>query len=260
MREKEFIKERQNSIVSYIASNGRANVSQLAELFDVTDVTIRRDLITLEHRGHILRTHGGAISNNEKSIWQKTSLECRINQSIEKKKAIAKATVKLLKNGQSIFLDGGSTVAYVAKEMSLLKELLIVTNSLTIAQSVMGLNGNRVILTGGELETQTDVILGPTCVEQLNRYRTDIAIIGVSGLLIDEGIFSSIPEEKATKSIMIKNAKKVIVVTDSSKIGQTAFTLVETIEKIDYIVTDSDLSKDKIQRLKEKKINLIIAK
>lgn len=260
MREKEFIKERQNSIVSYIVSNRRANVAQLAELFGVTEVTIRRDLITLEQQGYVVRTHGGAINNTDKSIWQKTSLECRINQSVEKKQAIAKAAVKLLTNGQSIFLDGGSTVAYVTKELSLLKDLLIVTNSLSIAQSLVGLNGNRVILTGGELETQTDVILGPTCVNQLNLYRTDVAIIGISGLLIDEGIFSSIPEEKATKSVMIQNAKKVIVVSDSSKVEQVAFTFLASMDKIDYLVTDDAITKDQIKRLKQKKINLIIAK
>ncbi|MGD1816805.1 MAG: DeoR/GlpR family DNA-binding transcription regulator [Pleomorphochaeta sp.] len=259
MKNKEFIIERQNSIKSYIISNRRANVSQLAETFGVTEVTIRRDLIALEKQGHIVRTHGGAISNTEKTIWQKTSIESRLNQSIENKKAIAKATVKLLKNGQSIFLDGGSTISYLTKEMSILKELFIVTNSLSIAQSMVGLNGNRVILTGGELESQTDVILGPTCVDQINLYRADVAIIGVSGLLIDEGIFSSIPQEKATKSAMINNAKTTIVVADSSKIDQTAFTFVESLEKIDVLVTDKNLDKEKIKRLNEKNINLVLA-
>ncbi len=259
MKNKEFIIERQNSIKSYIISNRRANVSQLAETFGVTEVTIRRDLIALEKQGHIVRTHGGAISNTEKTVWQKTSIESRLNQSIENKIAIAKATVKLLKNGQSIFLDGGSTISYLTKEMSILKELFIVTNSLSIAQSMVGLNGNRVILTGGELESQTDVILGPTCVDQINLYRADVAIIGVSGLLIDEGIFSSIPQEKATKSTMINNAKKTIVVADSSKIDQAAFTFVESLEKIDVLVTDKNLDKGKIKRLYEKNINLVLA-
>jgi len=259
MKNKEFIIERQNSIKSYIISNRRANVSQLAETFGVTEVTIRRDLIALEKQGHIVRTHGGAISNTEKTVWQKTSIESRLNQSIENKIAIAKATVKLLKNGQSIFLDGGSTISYLTKEMSILKELFIVTNSLSIAQSIVGLNGNRVILTGGELESQTDVILGPTCVDQINLYRADVAIIGVSGLLIDEGIFSSIPQEKATKSTMINNAKKTIVVADSSKIDQAAFTFVESLEKIDVLVTDKNLDKGKIKRLYEKNINLVLA-
>ena len=259
MKNKEFIIERQNSIRNYIISNRRANVSQLAQTFNVTEVTIRRDLIVLEKQGHIVRTHGGAISNTEKTVWQKTSLEYRLNQSIENKKAIAKAAVKLLEDGQSIFLDGGSTIEYLTKEMSILKELLIVTNSLPNAQALIGINGNRVILTGGELESQTDVILGPTCVDQLNLYRTDVALIGVTGLLIDEGIFSSIPQEKATKSAMMKNSKKVIVLADSSKIDKSAFTFVDSLNKIDYLVTDNNLSEDKIARLKEKNITLILA-
>jgi DeoR/GlpR family transcriptional regulator of sugar metabolism len=242
MQDKLSSEERKSKIVDYVDENIRASVPELATIFSVTEATIRRDLIELEQNNKLVRTHGGAKTIREKAIWQTTTLNTRLAKCHKEKVAIAKYVSTLVKDGESIFIDGGSTTLLIAKELVNHKRLMVVTNSPMIALSIAGINDNKVIITGGELEAATDSLLGTSCEECIKQYRTDKAIIGTSGVIIHEGFFAAIPQEAVVKRLMIANAKNVIVATDSTKFGTTAFNFVCDIKKADLIVTDHAIS------------------
>ena len=194
MIKKEFVEERRMRIVQYINENRRADVYELAKEFSVTEVTIRRDLILLEDAGKLIRTHGGAISCLDRSIWQTTNIRSRLEKETEEKERIANFVASQISDGESLFLDSGSTSLLVARALLTRRRLMVVTNSPSVSQTLAGVNENRVVITGGELEKNTDSIIGTSCEEFLKQYRTDKAILGISGILIPDGYFAANPQ------------------------------------------------------------------
>jgi DeoR/GlpR family transcriptional regulator of sugar metabolism len=257
MIKKEFVEERRTGISTYINQNKRADVFELANFFHVTEVTIRRDLILLEQEGKLIRTHGGAMSFQDRAIWQTTNIMARLEWATEEKERIAKYVASLVSDGESLFIDGGSTALLIARALINHKRLLVVTNSPTIAQTLVGNNDNKVIITGGELEKNTDSILGASCEESIKQYRTDKAILGISGITIPDGLFAAIPQEASVKRLMASNAKYIILAADSSKIGTTAFAYVSDLNSPDLLVTDSKIAPEDLTALKKFKINIV---
>ncbi|SMP65929.1 transcriptional regulator, DeoR family [Sphaerochaeta associata] len=251
MMKKEFVEERRLGIIQYINQKRRADVYELAQEFNVTEVTIRRDLILLEDSGKLVRTHGGAISCLDRSIWQTTNIRARLENETAEKERIANYVASLISDGESIFLDSGSTSLLIARALLSHKRLMVVSNSPSVAQTLAGVNENKVLITGGELEKNTDSIIGTSCEEFLKQYRTDKAILGISGILIPDGYFAANPQEAAVKRIMGNNAKRTIYAADSSKIGTTAFTFVESLKNTGLLITDTNISEDNLKLLKQ---------
>lgn len=257
MKKKQFIEERREEIVTYLNQNKRADVAELADKFDVTDVTIRRDLILLEEEGRLIRTHGGAMSSIDRAVWETTNILARLENETEAKNQIAMYVAETVKDGDSLFMDSGSTNLLISRALLSRKRLMVVTNSPTIAQTFAGVNENSVIITGGTLDKNTDSIIGPSCIESINRYRTDKAIIGISGVLIPDGYFGATPEEAAVKQQMMKNAKVAMVVSDSTKIGTTAFAFVQPLLDTDVFVTDSHVKPEYKQAMIKHGVNIV---
>jgi DeoR/GlpR family transcriptional regulator of sugar metabolism len=252
MQKKEFVEERRDELLAYINENKRANVEDLAQKFNVTDVTIRRDLIILEQQEKLVRTHGGAMCLQDKSVWQTTSLDARMADAAEEKTKIAEYIAGIIKDGESLFIDGGSTTYLTAKALLKRKRLLVVTNSPSIAELLAGTNDNKVILTGGELQKETDSITGTSCENDIRQYRTDKAILGMSGVVVQDGFFAAIPQEASIKRLMSLNSKYTIVAVDSTKMGVTAFNFVCDIKTVDLIVTDTKISDADMRILTER--------
>src|SRR5690554_6096168 len=166
------------------------------------------------------------MSTFDRAVWQTTNILTRLENETKEKERIAMYIASTISDGDSIFIDSGSTNLLVSRALLAHKRLMIVTNSPMIAQTLAGLNDNTVIITGGELDKNTDSLIGPSCIESINRYRTDKAIIGISGILIPDGYFGATPEEASVKRQMALNAKSVIICSDSTKIGNTAFAFV----------------------------------
>jgi DeoR/GlpR family transcriptional regulator of sugar metabolism len=238
--------------------NGRVVVEELSSYFNVTGMTIRRDLLSLEKQGLIYRVHGGALKREEKSIWQMSTLQDRLYQNAEEKERIALCVAELVKDNESVMIDGGSTTTKVAQHLQGKKNLLIVSNALAIGEILLQTN-NKVILTGGELLKETNALIGTAVNTALASYRTDKAIIGVSGLVSEEGLFSAIPQEAEVKKLMLQNSSQAIVAVDSSKIGVRAFCMFSDLKDVDILVTDRKIKKDDLYTLEKAGIEVIVA-
>jgi DeoR family fructose operon transcriptional repressor len=249
VKSKQFLEERRTRLLEYINRNNRAGVDELAVAFNVPEATIRRDLLSMESENLIYRTHGGAIRRDQPSLWKTTSLHERSIQHKEEKERIADLVEQLVHDGESIMIDAGSTTLCVARKLVGKKSLLILTNTATIGEILVGINDNKVILTGGELVQRTNAAIGPAAEMSLKQYRTDKAIIGISGLLMEEGFFAAIPEEAEIKRLMSKNAKETIVVTDSSKIGTRALCFVCDFSCIHKLITDKNIPRPALDQL-----------
>ena len=256
MGTRDFVEERRTKILEYVNKNGRADVAELATFLNVTEVTVRRDLVSLEEQGVLYRAHGGALRREQLSVWQTSTLQDRLVVHLEEKTRIAQFVTQLIHDGESLMIDGGSTTMLVAKELSAKKNLLVVTNSPDIGQLIMETNDNKVILTGGELLKETHALIGSAAEHSLEQYRTDKAIIGVSGILIDQGCFSAIPQEAEIKRLMSLGSSETIVVTDSSKIGARAFCFFCEFTQVDKLVTDKNISKAALQELKQRGVEV----
>jgi len=153
-------------------------------------------------------------------------------------------------------MDGGSTTMLVAQKLSAKKNLLVVTNSPDIGELMIEPSDNKVILTGGELLKETKALIGSAAEQSLNQYRTDKAIIGVSGIIVDEGCFSAIPQEAEIKRLMSLHSSETILVADSSKIGARAFTFFCDFTRVDKLVTDKNIGKEALEELKRQGVEV----
>lgn len=258
MKKKDFLEERRRKLLEYINKNNRANVTELAEIMSVTDATIRRDLFILDQNGSIHRTHGGAIKRTQPSIWQTTTLQERTEAHSDEKERIAQFVVQLVNDGESLMIDGGSTTLKVAENLISRKNMLVVTNSPSIAEVLVEMKDIKVILTGGEFAKGSNTLIGNAAEASLSQYRADKAIIGISGMIVDEGFFSAVPQEAEIKRLMAQNSSQTIVVADSSKIGTPAFSFVCDFNKVSILVTDKNISKQDMETLERQGIEIFI--
>jgi DeoR/GlpR family transcriptional regulator of sugar metabolism len=254
MAKRDFVEERRNKILEYVNKNSRADVTELADFHTVTEATIRRDLVTLEKQGRVYRAHGGALRREPLSVWQISRLQDRMIMHLEEKTRIAQFVTQLVHDGESLMIDGGSTTMLVAQKLRVKKNLLVVTNAPAIGELMI--EDNKVILTGGELLKETQALLGSVAEQSLKQYRTDKAIIGVSGILVNEGCFSAIPQEAEIKRLMSLNARETILVSDSSKIGARAFSFFCDFTHVDKLVTDKNISKAALEELKQQGVEV----
>lgn len=168
---------------------------------------------------------------------------------LDEKTRIAQFMTQLIHDGESLMIDSGSTTMAVAKKLCAKKNLLVVTNAPAIGELIINANDNKVILTGGELLKETYALIGSAAEHSLEQYRTDKAIIGVSGILVEEGCFSAVPQEAEIKRLMSLNSRETIVVSDSSKIGTRAFCFFCDFTHVDKLVTDKNISKAALEKL-----------
>ncbi|MDR2020295.1 MAG: DeoR/GlpR family DNA-binding transcription regulator [Treponema sp.] len=256
MNKKAFVEERQTRILEYVKTCNRANVLELAEKLDVTEATIRRDLRLLEDQGLINRTHGGAIKRDNPALWQTTSMEERMVARRAEKDRIAEFVSHIINDNSSVMIDGGSTTQIVAERLSGKQNLLVVTNCPSIGLIFLKGTGSKVLLTGGELMRGTYSVVGVETELELRRIRTDKAIIGVSALSAEEGLFSANPHEGEVKRLMIMNSRETIVVADSSKFDIQALYMFSDFERISKLVTDKDIGKDALLALQKKGVEI----
>ena len=256
MAGRDFVEQRRGRIVEYVNRNARADVGELAAIAEVTEATIRRDLLALEEQGLIHRAHGGALRREQASFWQTTLLRDRMDMHREEKTRIGEMVARLVHDGESIMIDAGSTTLQAAVSLGERKNLLVVTNAPDIARLMVEVDDNKVILTGGELARETRSLVGSAAEASLRQYRVDKAIIGASGIIPGEGCFSAIPQEAEIKRLMSLSAAETIVVCDSSKIGARALCFFCDLRRVGRLVTDRGTTPAALDEMKQQGVEV----
>jgi len=246
--------QRWDNLRALIRDNGVIRVEDLCRRLKVSPATVRRDLDQLERSGAIRRVHGGAVSVesrlDEPVFADKTSLAAR------EKRRIAEAALTFVAPGDTIYLDGGSTVLELARLLRDRTNLTAVTNSLYAAHELAG-RGPRLIVIGGELRRLSQTMVGPLTDPVLRELHLDKAFMGTIGFASKEGLTTTDPSEAFTKKLVMDQARQVILLADSSKAGKVSFASAGNWERVHVLITDKQLDKSLGKELSKMNIKLV---
>ena len=247
--------KRQNEILSLVKSRGACSIIELASQLKVSDETIRRNIKPLVHQGLIDKVHGGIVLNQRSE--PEPPFERRMNVRTEEKQIISELVAGIIKDGDSIMLDTGSTTAYVARALSGHSNLSVVTNCTEIARTLARGTTNRVHLSGGELRADDWATFGPSAIEFVRQFRVSFAILSI-GAVNSSGEFMDYHLDEAEFSrAIIRQAKKTIVVADHSKFGSHNFVKVCNALEVDILVTDRIPPEDIQSRLTDAGVTVV---
>lgn len=253
-----LVAERQQKIVGLVNERKSIRVTELSQIFSVTEETIRRDLEKLEVEKKLSRSHGGAISINPSDSLEIPYTEREI-MNVKEKKEIALEAVKHVDEGDKIILDASTTAWYMAKAMPD-KPITVLTNSIKVAMELSQKKQITVISTGGILLSKSLSYVGPLAESSLNTYYVNKAFISCKGLHLDNGISESNEEQSRLKKMMIERANVTYIMLDHTKFGVQAFSRINHLDVIDHIITDSKVDDQTIQQLTDRSIHLIKVK
>jgi DeoR family fructose operon transcriptional repressor len=240
-------KERQNEIIEYVNATGSAKIGDLANRFDVTKETIRRDLNHLQDIGAIERSHGGATPV---SSFAPVPIETRTDENRPLKLALCAKALELIPEKAVIYLDAGSTIQCMAQLLSQKSGYTIVTNSINTAYFLNNGN-NTMILTGGQLNPNNMSTEGFQTTNLINSIKVDIAFLGTSGFKGHQGPAVMEFSDAQVKQAIIPQSKIVAVISDSSKAGLCPLVQYASWRDIDYLISDRSLPKDTEKELAE---------
>ncbi len=232
------IDARRKAILDTLRQNGQVRISELSQSLGATVVTIRSDLAALERDGYLERTFGGAILTVRN--YYSMDLNRRRQTNMPAKRAIAAAAAALVRDGDTLLINSGTTTSCVASELKKRKNLNIVTNSIYVAMELGGTPTFRVILLGGEINAQYGFTYGGDAQTQLLRYRANYAILSIDGVSETTGLTTYHAEESIIDRLMMERAGETIIVADSSKIGRESFAQVCGLDCVQHWVTDAD--------------------
>jgi DeoR/GlpR family transcriptional regulator of sugar metabolism len=247
--------ERRTRMLELVRLRGFASLPELATALRVSESTVRRDLDFLEESGVARRTHGGAFYTGPSP--KLPHFDVRQPVEWDKKRQIAIAAGKLVEEGDTVLLDGGSTTYELARVL-VDKPLQVVTNSLPVAMLFSARENVDLVLVGGYVHSRTGVSLGPYAVEMLSELNVRRAVLSVAGIN-ESGYFNSNLLLVETERAMMKTADEVIVVADSTKFGRTSLARLCDLGGVDTVVTDDEIGYEWKQRLSDAGVRLVLA-
>lgn len=250
--------ERCLAILDMLQKQHKVEVNELSKQFGISDMTIRRDLNFLAKQYNITRTHGGALMANQPVVRMISFDESRISNKESKEKIAAKAA-SLIKNGQRIFIDAGSTTRIILNYMRDDVRAVIVTNHLKVAEHALQFDNLSVIMPGGEMIRITNCSSGTVAEEQIKKYQLDIAFLGAAAIGTDGRLYDGYSPEARFKSSIFSVAKKIYLLTDSSKFNTYDLNGFASLSQVDSIITDEGIDEEGMNLLKKYSTNLIIA-
>jgi len=246
--------ERRKQISRIILETRAVTVLDLAQRFQVATETIRRDLKKLEAEGVLKRTHGGAIIEESTNVLPFAQ---RNQQNIEEKRKIAARAAQLVKDGQTLILDNGTTTMELARALVNKKDITVVTNSLVIARELAYAPGVTVEVVGGVLRKAELSLVGPTAKQFIERIRVDWTFLAAAGVTVDHGPAVSNNLEAEIKTLMAEAAAQTVLLVDSSKLGKPAMVSYLPLEKLDMIITDSKANREVLTAFQEKGVKVL---
>ena len=247
--------ERRNAILEKLQAERRVVVSELSQIYKVSEETIRRDLEKLENDGFAIKSYGGAVINEKANV--DLPFNIRKKRNVISKQKIAEVISSRIKDGTSIMLDASSTAVYIAKALKERKNLTLITNSIEILIEMFDTPNVNVLSTGGAMREGSFALVGPQTDKMLNSYHVDMAIVSAKGFDLETGLTDTEELHANNKKTMLHAGREKVLAVDSSKFGKTAFTEIGTLEDISMVVTDAKPDEVWLQAFKEYGIECI---
>ncbi len=249
------IDTRRSAILERLRMDSKLSVTQLSQIFGVTPVTMRNDLAALERDGYLIRMRGGAVLAQR---LQGNMPNESNDEGFAQKQALAAQVASMVLDGQTLFLNSGTTTYHIACALRSKKYLKIVTNSLAIAMELGDVPTFHVLLLGGEVSAKYGFTSGGDAQDQLSRYAADWAILSVDGISVLGGITTYHSEEAIIDRIMVANAKQCLVAATSNKIGRAGFSRICDCNPRLLLVTNQGCDPESINALQSKGVQIHI--
>lgn len=251
-----LIDERRQHILEQIQKNGRVLVGELSKELKISQITIRKDLDYLQAKGLVQRSHGGALRIQSSALVD-PSLQEKQKHNFQEKERIAAAAVKMVEEGQCIILDSGTTTTAIAQNLKRFAHLTVITNAVNIAAELAGTDF-EVILIGGTLRKNSFSLVGPLAEDNLEEMHADILFLGVDGFDLEVGITTPNFLESRVNRAMVKAARRVIAVCDSTKFSRRSLSRIVPPTAIHHVITDRNLPPEIAESLRAQSISVTL--
>lgn len=252
-----FARERKEALLIYMRQHQKASIHELTKEFHVTGATIRTDLRELEAEGLLIRTHGGAILNQE-IVEKESQLNLRKEIYFEEKRRIAKKAREFVEEGDIILVDSGTTMVEFASGLTAFRQLKVVTNDLNIALELQRSPTIEVVLIGGDVRNNFECTIGAFGTEFLKQISVDKIFLSPNALSITKGLTTPNEETAAMKRAMIQTAGERYILCDSSKIGKKTFCRFAELKEFSYLITDDGISDSDREAIAQQGLKIVI--
>ena len=251
-------KERRALILRLLEQKEVVSVIEISRETGISEVTIRKDLTLLQNRHLLLRTRGGAMRKPVTNSNEETAISKKRMFNFKEKERIGAEAVKLIKEGDFIMLDSGTTTLEIAKQLHRFQHLRIITNAMNIASELMNYKDFDVVLLGGNVRKNSYSMVGPIALSALHNFRGYKLFLGVDSFSYEEGVSTPNLEEALLNQVMIQQADKVIAVFDSSKFNKRSFVHIADAKEMDCIITDTAIPNGMASKLRSLNIDIRI--
>ncbi|RIV18206.1 DeoR/GlpR transcriptional regulator [Alicyclobacillaceae bacterium I2511] len=251
--------ERQDLIRDIILKQRLVKVTELTNLFSVSEMTIRRDLDVLEKKGVLKKVYGGAVA--ERSMYEEIGdipLQVRSVDRILEKRLIAQKAIQFIQPNDVIILDAGTTTLEIARLIRQRSDLVVITNSILAASDLAG-SSVSLLMMGGQIRGTSHSTVGAKTNEFLSDLSVSTLFLAASGLSLDKGIMNSNLDESEVKRTMMKHSEKTVLVADPSKFQHESFHVFAAWDEIDVFITTSLLPKSYLEELEALNVQVVIA-
>jgi DeoR family transcriptional regulator, aga operon transcriptional repressor len=253
-----LVEERRRRMTEILDAQERVTVEELVSRFSVSAVTIRGDLDALAQAGAVIRSHGGAL----KRIDTREDVPISVKETLHhsEKVRIGHAAAQLIKDGETIMLDSGSTTMEIARQIKFLqlKSLNVVTNALNVAMEMANLPHVRLIMIGGILRQMSYSLTGPHAEQTLRGLHADRLFLGVDGLDAEIGLMTPDVLEAQLNAVMIQVSREVVVVADSTKFQRRSLSVIAKVDSVHKVITDSGVTPEMVAALRARNVEVLI--
>lgn len=257
--------ERLSALLDLVLERKSLHIDEIVQTLGISPATARRDLDFLANQQLVSRTRGGAMANPTSG---EIPMRFRMVRYSDAKTQVARAAVKLIKPGDVVALNGGTTTTEIGTEIGLTMAadfafasdvITVVTNAVNIANDLAIRPQVRVVLSGGVVHARSYELVGPLATLILPHISVDKLFLGVTGIDLHSGVFTDNENEAAVNQALVHMARETIVVADSSKVGATAFAKIASWDSVAAIITDSEVAPRDVAMLENRGVNVIIA-
>ena len=244
-------------VLQMLETRDSVPVTELAESFAVSEVTVRNDLAELSRRGLVARVRGGVrpLQRGQSEL----GFDFRLRLEVDRKQAIARAAAALVGDGEAIALDASTTAYYLALELRSKRELVVVTNGMLVAASLADAPGVNVLVTGGELRLSAMSLVGDLGADLLRATRFKWGFLGARGLSVERGLMDLNPDEVRIKQEMADACERVVGIVDGTKWHRSALLSFALPDRVHGVVTDSSAPADQVEKWRDRGADVVVA-